>query len=127
MKNPNLLLVGSVVFILLAVALVAILDKSSSSSNSANDVRARAATHQALALVGTVSAVDEGKGTVTVDNVLFASNTSGQNLGSWIVTAPSGFNFATVSPGMKLTIGVDATTFQVTTHTMTALTLVPAK
>lgn len=127
MKNPNHLLLGSVVFILLAVALVAILDKSSS-NNNANDVRARAATVQALALTGTVSAVDATKGTVSVDNVAFANSTgTPQNLGSWVVTAPGGFNFALVSAGSKVTIGVDASSFQVTSHTMTALTLVPAK
>lgn len=129
MKNPNYFLVGSVVLILLAVALVAILDRSSPTSNS-SDVRARATSKQALTLIGTVASVDEKNGIVQVDNVQFTDNSragSAQNLGSWKVTAPVGFNFASVSPGSTVTIGVDAQTFQITSHSMSALTLVPSK
>lgn len=128
MKKGNLLLLGSVVFILLAIALVAILDKSSSPSSGANDVRARAATAQALALTGTVSKTDSAHGTVTVDNMeLSVPAGAPQNYGTWVVTAPAGFDFTTVAPGTNVTIGVDAATFQVSTHTLTALTLVASK
>lgn len=122
-------LVGSVVLILLGVALVAILGKSTPSGSS-SDVRARATSKQALSVLGSVVAVDETKGSVQVENVQFADASrsgSTQNLGAWVITAPSGFNFASVSPGMRVTIGVDAPTFQVTTRTMTALTIVLAK
>jgi len=130
MKNPNLLLVGSVVLILLAVALVAVLDKTSTSSSSTNDVRARAATKTALALTGVVASVDDTKGTLQVNNVQFTDSSragTAQNYGTWVVSAPAGFNFASVSPGTTITIGVDAATFQITKHSMNALTIVPAK
>lgn len=129
MKNPNLFLVGSVVLILLAVALVAILDRT---TNNANDVRARAGsnTTTALQLTATVASVDEAKGTVTVNNAQFSKTSlagAARNLGSYVVTPPAGFNFASVSQGMQILMNIDSTTFQVTNHTITALTLVPAK
>ena len=122
-------LIGSVVLILLAIALVAILDKTSP-SGSGNDVRARATTQASLSLQGTVSSIDQAKGTLLMDNLLLAdANRAGvvQNLGSMVVTAPAGFDFTTVSPGMKVTIGIDSATFKVTSQTVTALTIVPAK
>lgn len=122
-------LVGSVVLILLAVALVAILDKTPS-TGSGNDVRARANAKQTLNLQGMVSTLDQTKGTLLVDNVQFADNSRAgvaQNLGSWTVTPPSDFNFASVTSGSLVLIGVDPTTFQVSTHTLTAITLVPSK
>ncbi len=129
MKSGNLILVGSVVFILLAVALVAILDKTSTSNTS--DVRARAGTQtqSALKLVGVVTLVDEVKGIVEVGNVQFdEENRSGtaKDLGSWTVTPPPSFNFASVSPGIRVVFAVDSKTFQVTKHEVTALSLVPA-
>jgi hypothetical protein len=129
MKKSNMFLIGSVVLILLAVALVAILDKTSKNSNS-GDVRARASGKQSLTVTGTVSAVDEIKSTVRIDSVQFTDTSlagTPQNLGSWEVTAPGGFNFASVSPGMRVTVGVDSATFLVSTHTLTALTIAPAK
>lgn len=127
MKNSNMFLVGSVVLILLAIALVAILDKTSP-SNNANDVRARAATVQALTLTATVATVNQPQGTLNVVSVAFADKTSvdaGQNY--WVVTTPAGFDFTTVSPGATVAIGVDPQTFKVSTHAMTALTLVAVK
>ncbi len=128
MKNPNVILVGSVVFILLAVALVAILDKTSTGSGS-SDVRARAGskTTTALQLTGTVASTDETKRTLTVNSVQFAQkNLSGpaKDLGTFTVTAPSGFNFASVQPGTQVIISIDSATFQVTNRTVTALAIV---
>jgi len=122
-------LVGSVVLIFLAIALVAILTKATPTEKS-SDVRARATSKQALTVQSTVALVDEAKGTIQVENLQFTDKSrvgKAQNLGSWIVTAPIGFNFASVSPGMNVVIGVDSQTFQVTTHTLTALTMVLAK
>src|SRR5689334_4029870 len=125
MKNPNLFLFGSVILVLLAVALVAILDKTSPTSNS-SDVRARAATQYTLKLLGTVDSVNEADGSIQVSGVQFSDvNRSGsaKDLGTWTVIAPAQFNFASVSPGSQVTIGVDAKTFQVTKHEVVALTL----
>lgn len=125
MKNSNIFLFGSVILILLAIALVAILDKASPAKNT-TDVRARAGTQTTLFLVGTVSSADEAKGTLEVSSVYFADkNRAGdvQNLGNWSVTVPTGFDVTSVSPGATVTIGVSAGSFQVTTHSMTALSI----
>lgn len=126
MKNKTYLFIfGSVVIILLAVAMVAILGNIKPNSSS-SDIRARAGTQNALKLVGVVASVNETKGTISVTGVQFAeSNRSGaaQNLGDWIVTAPPAFNFASISPGSAVTIGVEASTFNITNHAVSALSL----
>jgi hypothetical protein len=124
-SKANLFLFSSVVLILLAVALVAILGKTAPKSSS-TDVRARAGTQNTLKLVGIVTSVDETKGTILVTGAQFAdSNRTGapQDLGDWTVTAPAAFNFASVSPGSSVTIGIEASTFNVSSHAVTAVTL----
>jgi len=107
------------------MALVAILNKTAPSGSS-TDVRARAGTQYTLKLIGVVNSVNETKGTVEVTGVQFAdTNRAGapQNLGDWTVTAPTGFNFASVTPGTAITMGIDVNTFNIATHTVTAITL----
>ncbi len=130
MKNKTyLFLFGSLIIILLAIAMVAILGNIKPNS-SPSDIRARAGTQNALKLVGVVASVDEGKGIVNVTGVQFAeANRSGnaQNLGDWAVMTPPAFNFASVSSGTSVTIGVEASTFNIASHKVTALTLTPGK
>lgn len=130
MKNKTYLLIfGCLIFIVLAVALVSILDKTTPPSNS-SDIRARAGTQNTLKLVGVVSSVDEGKGTIRVMGVQLAeSSRSGDatNYGDWTVTVPPGFNMASLSPGTAVTIGVEPSTFNIATHAVAALTLTPGK
>jgi len=126
MKNKtNLFIFVSVVLILLAVALVAILNKTAPSGSS-TDVRARAGTPHTIQLIGTVNSVNETKGTILVTGVQFAdANRAGppQDLGDWTVTAPVAFNFASISPGSTVTIGIDANTFNIASRAVTAVTL----
>jgi hypothetical protein len=130
MKNKTyLVFVGSFVLILLTVALVAIIGKAVPAGSS-SDIRARAGTQNALKFVGVVTSVDEAKGTLQVTGVQLADTSrsgEAQNYGNWTVTAPPAFNFASVSPGMTITIGVEPTTFNVPSHAVTALTLTPGK
>ena len=125
-SKTNYFLFGSVVLILLAVALVAVLDKTSTSTSNTNDVRARAATANTLKLDGVVASIDEAKGTIVVSNVQFDStNLVGQakNLGEWNVMTPANFNMATVKQGTRVVIGVDPTTFSITSHQVSAVTI----
>jgi len=95
-------------------------------NGSPADMRARAGTQYTLKLNGVINTIDQAKGTIMVTNVQFAdTNRSGvpQNLGAWTVTAPASFDFASVSTGMTITIGVDANTFNVANHIVTATTL----
>jgi hypothetical protein len=130
MKNKStIILFGTVVLILLAVALVAILGRGTP-SNSSTDVRARAGIQNALKFVGVVASVDEAKGTILVTNVQLADEDragKAQNMGEWTVTVPAAFNFASASPGTTVTIGVEATTVNIVSHTFTAVTLTPGK
>lgn len=124
-SKANLFLFGSVLLIFMGMAIVAILNRNTGSASS-TDVRARAANTYTLKLKGTVTEVNEAKGTIAASNVYFDdTNRSGeqQNLGNWTVTAPPTFNFASVSPGVTITIGVAASTFNVASHALTALTL----
>jgi hypothetical protein len=128
-KTRNFFLIGSLVLIVLAVGLVAVLDRTSSSSSD-TDVRARAATTKTLQLNATVVSTDEVKGTLSVADVYFADNSrsgDAKNFGNWIVTAPANFNFASMTPGQSIVIGIDGTTFLATRHTVKALTIVPQK
>lgn len=126
-SKANLFPFGSVILILLAAALVAILAKTAPTGSS-SDVRARAGTKNTLNLVGVVDSVNETKGTILVTGVQFAdANRAGapQNFGDWTVTAPAAFNFASISPGSTVTIGIDANTFNIASRAVTAVTLTP--
>ncbi len=128
-NQKNVLLLGSVGLIVLAIGFVAVLDRISSPAPNTSDIRARAGITNMLKLNGTVDDVDEINGTLTVRDVYFADvSRSGEakNLGTWTVAAPSGFNFASVAAGTPVVIGVDPKTFVVTSHTMIALTITPA-
>ena len=125
----NVLLLGSVLLIILAIALVSLISKTGSSKTS-GDVRARAGVTKTLELTGTVNSVDEEKGTLIVEGVYLSDkNRAGepQNLGTWTITAPGTFNFASVFPGQEVVIGIDAATFLVESQTVTALTIVPVQ
>jgi hypothetical protein len=127
MKGKNIFLLGSIVLIVLAIGLVALLDRIGSPSDS-SDIRARAATINTLKLNGTVSKIDEAKGILTVDDVYFAEiSRSGEakHLGTWTVTAPGTFNISSTPPGTNIVIGVDPASFVITSHTMNALTITP--
>ena len=124
-KTRNFLLFGSFVLIILAVGLVAILNRTQSSTE---DVRARASASNALQVNATVTSVDEAGGTIVVNDLYFADTSrSGEakNFGAWTVTVPANFNMMSVSIGMNVVIGVDSKTFLATSHTLTALTIVP--
>jgi polygalacturonase len=91
--------------------MVAILDKTTSKQDATTDVRARAATAKNLMVNATVESVDENTGKITVQNVYFSDTSrSGEakDMGTWIVTPPDSFYTATLSPGTKVAIGVDA-------------------
>jgi len=128
-KNKNVFLFGSVVLVVLAIPLVSLLSRTGSPSTS-GDVRARAGVAAALQLNGTVNSVDEAKGTLVVDNVYLADESrSGEakGMGAWIVTAPAGFNFASVAPGQRILVSIDSKTFLAETHTVTAVSIDPVK
>lgn len=130
MKNKTYLFIsGSIIIIFLGMALVAIIGKTTPSSPS-SDIRARAGTQNTLKLIGVVASVNDAKGTIMVTGVQLAQDSrsgAAQNYGEWTVTVPPGFNLASVSPGTSVTIGIDAATFIISSHAVSALTLTPGK
>ena len=116
-KHAQALFVGSVMFAIMAVGFISLL--SNSSSQSSSDVRAKAGITATLKLTGIVSSVDSVRGVLTINNLQFLDQTSA-NLGTWTVTPPTGFNVFSVSPGTKITLIVNPTTFTASTHTLTA-------
>lgn len=115
--------------ILLGIALVAIVKKNAPAGTS-TDVRARAVTQNTLKMTGTVNTVDEAAGIIQVMNVQFDDTSRAgepQNLGDWTVTPPTGFNYVSVSPGTTVTIGVNASTFNIASHEVTAVSLTAGK
>ncbi len=127
-KNNNVALFGSVILVVLAIPLVSLLSRGGSSGST--DVRARAAVTKTLELRGTVLEIDEAAATLKMENVFLADeNRSGdmKNLGTWTVTAPANFNLASISPGQALKMNIDAKTFLVTSHSVTALTISPVQ
>jgi hypothetical protein len=128
-KNKNVFLFGSVILVVLAIPLVSLLGRMGSSDTS-GDVRARASATNALQMNGTVNSVNETQGTILVDNVYLAEESrsgDAKGLGTWTVTVPAGFNLASVLPGQTILIGIDSKTLLAETHTVTALTINPAR
>lgn len=116
--NSLLYIGGSLMLILAAIAVTTILNRTSNSADGV-DVRAKAGVANTLQLTGIVASVSQSTGTLAVDNVMFASSTNNDNLGLWTVSSPL-VDLSTFPVGSKITLTVDATTFLVTTHTMTA-------
>ncbi|OGG11503.1 hypothetical protein A2Z00_02610 [Candidatus Gottesmanbacteria bacterium RBG_13_45_10] len=129
-QGKNLFLLGSVGLIILAIALVAILDRTKSPSTSSTDVRARAATSKTLVINAIVDSIDQTKNEIIVSGAYFSDqNRSGEakNLGTWIVTPPYGFDFLSIFQGSVVAISIDPVTFMASSHTLNALSIVPVK
>ena len=122
-KNSSLLyFLASVGLVVVAIIFTAVVDRVRS-PQSAADIRARAGQSRALKFTAVVSEVDEAEGTLTVDNLRFADqgrSATIKTLGTWKVTPPARFRLTSVAPGSRVTLSVNPTTFQATTHSFTA-------
>lgn len=124
LKNKTFLFIGSVVLIFVAMAVVAVIDRTR--SDSSTDVRARASGVNTLQFNATFDSIDPATGVVVVYDLYMAdSNRAGEakNLGVWNVTPPVNFNTGSLSPGTKIVIGIDPKTFLATSHSLTALSI----
>lgn len=116
-KHAQAIFVGSVMFAIMAVGFISLLGSSNNQSQA--DTRAKAGVVSTLKLTGVVQSVDETKGVIIVNQLQFLDQ-QGKNLGTWTVTPPQGFNVLSISPGTKVVITVNSTTFMAATHTVTA-------
>lgn len=111
-------LAGSVVLIIVAIAVTAVVNRFRSPDTSA-DIRTKAGTTTTLQFTGTVTSVDENKGTLEVSNLQFADGSSADGSSTWTVTPPPGVSISSLS-GAKITFTVAPSTFLIATHTVTA-------
>lgn len=122
-KNSSLLyFLASVGLVIIAIVFTAVVDRVRSPAPS-TDIRARAGKSLALKFTAVVSEVNEVEGILTVDNLRFAGQERGaatKTLGTWKVTPPPRFRLSSVAPGSRITLAVNPTTFQTTTHSFTA-------
>ncbi len=119
--NSLIYLGGSLLFIMIAIMATAIYSQNKSDSTS--DIRARAGQTATLKAFSDVASVDDTTQTIRVNNLRFVGSdgvVSVNNLGSWTVTPPAGFNVSGVYPGAKLTVTISPATFIAETHTLTA-------
>ena len=120
MKKTNNLLYffSSVILIVIAIIFVAIINRVQSTKDNSTDVRARASATGVLQLSGVLSAVNESEGVLIVDNLTFKE--SANSLGTWTVTPPPGFSFATAVPGSIIRITLEPRSMLAETKTLSA-------
>jgi len=125
-KNYTLFFIFSVGFVLLSIAFITILGQTSKKDNGSADIRAKATVANSLKLTGVVGSMDPGARTLTVDQVKFESKENeASNMGTWIVTEPADYKAGTVTIGKKVLLSIDASTFNASSKTMTALAVSP--
>lgn len=110
-------IVGSLMLILIGIVTTNVIDKIKSSNST--DIRARAGNDRGLQSIGTITGIDIPSGTITVDGFHFASNPN-QNLGTWIVSVPTGYNFRKFGAGEQIRIFIDQTSYNIAKHTVVA-------
>lgn len=116
--GPLLLLIASVGFILVGIAFSVLTDRSTS---SARDTRAKAGLSGTLDFTATVESYDSENGLLSVNNLMFSDlGDAKNNMGTWKIMPPAGFNAADFPGGTKVKITGRSSTFQVASHTMTA-------
>lgn len=123
-SQGNILLFGSVILIVIAIAVTALINALNKGQSAPTDIRAKAGVSSAVKVEGMVTDVDTANGTITVDNVQFEGNKDNEkNLGSWTVTPPPGFNLASIASGTRVLVTVDSASFLVSSHTTNATSI----
>ena len=125
-KRKNFLIFGSLGLVIVGIILASIIDRATTANNGPNDIRARAGVTKNLTANATVISADAIGGTLTITDLYFTDESrsgDAQDLGSWIVTAPTTFNFSTVSRGTSIVVGIDSPSFKVAAHTFTATSI----
>lgn len=114
---------GSVILIVAAIVITAILNRTT--TEKPQDVRARASVTSLIRLTAIVSAIDDATGSITVNDIQFASSAP-ENLqglaaqdGEWTVTA-LGINLATLRPGARIELQVNPSSFNIAKRSLTA-------
>jgi hypothetical protein len=125
-RKKNLFVFINLAFIIVGIALISVVDRTTGANTGSGDIRARAGEIKHLTAYATVLSSDPIKGMLIVTDLFFTDESrSGEakNLGSWVVRAPVTFNFSTISPGAGIVIGIDSAAFLISKHSLTAASI----
>lgn len=122
-KNYTLFFVMSVGFVLISIAFISILSQTKKTENGENvDIRAKAGVANSMKVTGVVASYNASENTLTVNNVNFQNaNANSPGMGTWTVVPPVKDFEPLSSVGKKVTIFVDAASFNTSAKTLTAL------
>jgi hypothetical protein len=119
-KTTSLVYIGgSLLLVVVAIAITTILNRTSSPTTQGEDIRAKAGSTNTMQVKGVVSEVDAPGSKLKLDNVTFVSSDNSSNLGLWTVSAPQ-VDLSTLPVGSKVILTIDSATFLISAHTMTA-------
>ncbi|MBI3342883.1 hypothetical protein HY032_01885 [Candidatus Gottesmanbacteria bacterium] len=117
---------GSVILIVTAIVATAILNRTGTTAPS-QDVRARASVTSLMRLTAVVTSVDGAKGVVVINGLQFTGSTPdslksiAQNTaGEWQVNTSGNVNLAVLSPGARVELQVNPSSFNIAEHSLTA-------
>lgn len=124
-SNSFIYFFGSVLLIITAIIATSMLNNTSNAGSQ--DVRARASVTSLMRLTAIIESVDETKGLVMVNGLQFTGNTpeglqsvARNTGGTWNVTVSGSVNLAVLSPGTRVELQVNPTTFNITQRSLTA-------
>lgn len=119
---------GSVVLIVTAIVATAILNRTA--SEKPQDVRARASVTSLMRLSAIVTSVDEAKGVILVNDLQFTGSTpesleslARNTAGEWQVTVSGSVNLAALSPGARVELQVNPSSFNIAQRSLTAASI----
>jgi len=122
-KSNRYIYILAILVLIIAGVVTTALISSARNKESPADIRARAGVVSTLKFTGTVSDLDTGNVTITVDNVVLHSESrSGQevNYGTWVVTPPRTFNMFNTSVGETITFVVNSDSLDVASRQVVA-------
>ena len=116
---------GSVILIVAAIVVTAILNRTT--SEKPQDVRARASVTSLMRMTAIVETIDETKGVIVVNGLQFSGSTpegmqsAARNTGgSWNVSVSGSVNLSPISPGSRVELQVNPSSFNIADRTLTA-------
>ncbi len=116
-KSGFFLLIGSIAFIMIAIIITTILDKT---KTSRTDTRARASKVATMTFLGRVNSYNDAESRLIVDNISFSDGT--RTLGDgWSVAVPASFNPASYPSGTQVRIEAVPSSFQISTKSVSAI------
>lgn len=115
-KPDSLIYIIALAGLIVAAVITTSIIGAVKNNQGGTDIRAKAGVTNTLKLTGVVASTDDLARTIKILNVQFAQESrSGKavDYGTWIVTPPDTFTFATAVPGAKISFTVNSDSFDV--------------